>query len=153
MGLATVAWDRPMGLVARRHVVVVVASVNSIVLLWVIRCDSGLGSDRLLPAVRTVPDEANSKKHSQIWEKQVAQDPHASLVLGGSSVSNRKSGDGRTCRLSIRKGCVDRWVASATMGQRLKALSYSVGQDVLYDECQIASRCRNTEDGGLVKRS
>jgi hypothetical protein len=65
MGLAIVAWERRMELVARRHDVVVVASVSSIVLLWAIRCDLELGSGHLLPAVRTVPGEANSKKHSQ----------------------------------------------------------------------------------------
>ena len=63
----------------------------------------GLVLGQLQPAVRTVPDEESSEKHSQKLEtRSVVQDRRASPVPGGMNVLCRKN-DGRTCRLSIRK--------------------------------------------------
>lgn len=87
-----------------------------------------------------MPDEEKSGKRSQRQERLAVGTRRASPVLGGTGVWNRECGS-RTCRLSIRNGCVGARVALVTTGQRGKALSHGVGLNVLY-EYEIASRCQ-----------
>lgn len=87
-----------------------------------------------------MPDEEKSGKHSQRQERLAAGNRRASPALGGTGVWIGECGS-RTCRLSIRNGCVAAWVASVTTGQRGKALSHGVGLNVLY-EYEIAGRCQ-----------
>lgn len=86
----------------------------------------GLVLGQLRPAVRTVPDEESSKKHSQKREIQADQGRHASPVPGGMNVLCRKS-DGRTCRLSTRKAA---WLLWRLRFNVVQALSHGVGVSV-----------------------